>query len=80
MDPGNGHHIRGPAQDSPRKVKEQHVMVVPSPGTPRRHTKLKISGATQTAQAHTLMLTQWPLIGPAAALLSSHWLILTAEC
>ena len=50
--------MRGPAQDSPRKVKEQHVMVVPSPGTPRRHTKLKISGATQTAQAHALMLTQ----------------------
>ena len=49
MSAGNGHHhMMGPGQDSPRKVKEQHMMVVPSPGTPRRHTKLKMTGATQT--------------------------------
>ena len=49
MSAGNGHqHMMGPGQDSPRKVKEPHMMVVPSPGTPRRHTKLKMTGATQT--------------------------------
>ena len=50
MSAGNGHqHMMGPGQDSPRKVKEPHMMVVPSPGTPRRHTKLKMTGATQTS-------------------------------
>ena len=48
MSAGNGHHHMMGPQDSPRKVKEQHMMVVPSPGTPRRHTKLKMTGATQT--------------------------------
>ena len=71
MEPGNGHHM----MDSPRKkVKEQHMMVA-SPGTPRRHTKLKISGATQTAQAHAPMLIGSALIGSHSAISASHWLL-----